>query len=649
MSTSRKRLPVNPSAEHLRKQAKRRVRDEEGGPLAEAQHALAQEYGCKSWSELMHVVQTMSRGAQQLKDVKQQLEPLPAAANRSDLGEVRRILAEESFTQHDLDLALARSVLAFDRRREIAELLVEHGADVDGQYGSNYGPVVFVTCECIDPGGLQFLIDNGADVAFAPIASKYGPASPMIALLGTYVRGQNARKHRCIDILVAHGAFIPPEVTPPMLAIHRGDVPKLAQLIDEDPSLMPRRFAQMPYGRIPLAGATLLHLAVEFGELECARLLVERGASVNARASVTAGLGGQTPIFHAIGIFEGSGLPILEYLLDGAKQWIDLSAKARFRVFDEEMQGELSPLDFAQRINENKDSPELKLLQRMNRPRIDDPVFASAVDALEKGDLPRITALLQEFPNLATARAQESGSFAGPYFAKPALLWFIAENPRRTGSLPTNIVEMAEAIIVSGAAQADLDYTAGLIASGDVPRRQGLTAPLLELLVRSGANPSAALTAAVQERNQDAIAILRRLGARPGVAAAAGLGELDALRTGLQMELSPQTLKEALYNAAVNGQTKAIEVLIREAGVDASLRIGLGTTALHLTAWNGDGVAVEMLLAIGADPTLLDTQYLATPAQWAARNGKVDLVSRLRSAEEAWRTVYRDDAPQIRQ
>src|SRR5262249_48055336 len=110
----RKRLPVNPSLENLKKQAKRMTRS-----LPELEQQLAVEYGCRNWVELTHVVETMSRGATETVNVKAEREPLPAAANRSDLEAVRRILRDGPFTQHDLDLALARAVLRFDERRAI--------------------------------------------------------------------------------------------------------------------------------------------------------------------------------------------------------------------------------------------------------------------------------------------------------------------------------------------------------------------------------------------------------------------------------------------------------------------------------------------------------------------------------------------------
>jgi len=375
--TLRKRLPVNPSAEHLKKQAKRRVKADGSLSLSEAQHALAREYGSSNWAELMHVVETMSRGSTQTVNVKNDFEPLPAAANRNDLVEVQRILGEGKFTQHDLDLALARAVLKFKERRAIAELLIEYGADPDGQYGANYGPVVLAPCESLDADGIQFLVDHGADVAFAPMASKYGPQSPLRMVLGTYSRGSNAVKHRCIDILLEHGALVPTEVTPVFMSIHRGRAEELRSLLQAQPALVRKSFREMPHGNMQLAGAALLHMAVEFGEMECVDVLIECGADVNTRADVTDGVGGQSPVFHAIASNQQSNLPMLEHLIHRHGEAIDLSIRATFKLYGEPWTTPVTPIEFA-KMTSSEETPhwrrtgkrELELLQSLsNRSR----------------------------------------------------------------------------------------------------------------------------------------------------------------------------------------------------------------------------------------------------------------------------------------
>ncbi|WOO41621.1 ankyrin repeat domain-containing protein [Rubellicoccus peritrichatus] len=384
MSNARKRLPVKPSAEHLRKQAKRRQRLAEGRTLADVQYEMAQEYGCRNWGELMHVVETMLRGADQLSNVKYDWEALPKAVNEDDIDRVREILASGKFTQHDLDLGLARA-LYFPKRRELAELLVEHGADVDGQYGSDYGPIVLVTGEGLNADALQFMIDHGCDVTFSPIKSKYGQASPMGHTLGSYVRGRNEHKHRCIEILEKHGAYMPPEVTPPMMAIHKGDAKLLKQMLRDDPGLVHRQFPDMPYGNISLKGATLFHLAAEYAEIECINVLLDHGADINVRAMVIDGVGGQTPVFHAAAAYDHWKAEALPLLTERVGEWLDTSVRATVKRFDERI-GPVSVMELY-----NKNTEILELLKPLD-------VKTKLKTALRRGDTKSANELIDAHP-----------------------------------------------------------------------------------------------------------------------------------------------------------------------------------------------------------------------------------------------------------
>jgi len=112
----------------------------------------------------------------------------------------------------------------------------------------------------------------------------------------------------------------------------RGRIDLLAKRLDEDPLLTHRRFPDLDFGstgarRLTLRGTTLLHVAAEYGNLEAAQLLVERGADVNAKADIDAGgVGGQTPIFHAATQFYNLGMPVVEFLVE---KGADLSLRAR--------------------------------------------------------------------------------------------------------------------------------------------------------------------------------------------------------------------------------------------------------------------------------------------------------------------------------
>jgi hypothetical protein len=349
--TPSKRLPVNPSPEHLQKQAKRLSRQDHTLKLAEAQHQLAREYGCKNWVELALVVKNMAIGSDELYNVKSHVSLLPKAARAADLDQVRKLLEEGNYTPHDLDLALGSAccygeLSSWPKRKPIADLLVEFGADPDGQHGSGYGPIVFGTGECISPDGLLFLIEAGADVTFIPIKTKYSMHCPMSHILGTYTRGRNEAKHRYIDILLEYGAYVPAEVTPPLFAIHRGDAAQLGALIERESDLVNQRFRDMLYGNMVLHGATLLHCAVEFGETACIAELLKRGADINARAEVIEGIGGQTPIFHAIASNQGNNSSILESLVQQHGKDIDLSVSATWKRPGEVQDVPMTPLEY---------------------------------------------------------------------------------------------------------------------------------------------------------------------------------------------------------------------------------------------------------------------------------------------------------------
>src|SRR5262249_27681206 len=119
---------------------------------------------------------------------------------------------------------------------------------------------------------------------------------------------------------------------PPVLGLLRNRLDLLAGHLDADPGLVHRRFPNLDFGTsgermLTLRGATLLHVAAEYGSLEAATMLLDRGADVDARASVEAdGIGGQTALFHAVTQSGAGGLSVAELLLD---RGADLSVRAK--------------------------------------------------------------------------------------------------------------------------------------------------------------------------------------------------------------------------------------------------------------------------------------------------------------------------------
>lgn len=619
----RKRLPVRPSLEHLKKQAKRLVKREPTLSLAAAQQRLAREYGCRNWTELRRVVEAMNRGAEQLVDVPPTQRALPRAARARDLGELERILATGEFTPHDLDTALAH-VTWYDGdnpatrpvRRQLFERLLAAGADPDGQYGSAYGPIVLGTGECLALDGLEWLLEAGCDVRFAPIDTKYGPASPLISTLSTYTRGRNRQKHAIIDLLLAAGAWMPPEVTPPLLAIHRGDTTALGVQLSDDPTLLERRFAALPY--IDAPGGTLLHYAAAFGEVECAALLIARGADVNTRTTAD----GLTALHLAA--WHGPAATC-RFLLDhGARPWL------------EDQRGRTAA-DHA--ANSDRNAESAACTQLLTTLISDDPTLQRAVDALDAGAVDDLRHLLAQHPRLVQQRFPGTDALARGYCARPTLLHLIANNPTRTPSMPPRILESTAALLDAGApvdACTDPDRNLpgstalALVASSASAHAALLAGPLIELLVSRGADPAHGLEAAALHRLPDTVKALLRHGAPHSVVSTAALGALDPMRALLARWPEPEQLVRAGWAAAVNGQAPALELLL-DFGLDPDVTLPrpYDPTLLHEAASFGHTQVVDLLLARGADRTRRDTQFHGTAADWARHAGFSALAERI--------------------
>ncbi len=91
----------------------------------------------------------------------------------------------------------------------------------------------------------------------------------------------------------------------------------------------------------------------------------------------------------------------------------------------------------------------------------------------------------------------------------------------------------------------------------------------------------------------------------------------------------------ALGWAAAAGAPAAARTLI-ELGAEVDGRTSFGgpdhgraVTPLHLAAQSGQSVVAELLLAAGADPTIVDGHGYGTPAGWAEHGGHSELAARL--------------------
>ena len=99
------------------------------------------------------------------------------------------------------------------------------------------------------------------------------------------------------------------------MALHRGRIDLLEEHLRRDPSLLKRTFTHeeifppelgchdevLATQGTPLKGSTLLHMAVDYDEIEIARWLLERGTDEDVQAAVDSdGFGGHTALFATV-------------------------------------------------------------------------------------------------------------------------------------------------------------------------------------------------------------------------------------------------------------------------------------------------------------------------------------------------------------
>ena len=140
--------------------------------------------------------------------------------------------------------------------------------------------------------------------------------------------------------------------------------------LDAAPDLLHRRFPELDFGstgrrRLSLAGTTLMHVAAEYGAVETGKLLLDRGADVNARGETDAvGVGGQTPIFHAVTQFDDFGYDVAALLIDrGADLGIRAIVPGHYERDDDVL--EATPLGYALRFPGDRNQKTIELLRRL--------------------------------------------------------------------------------------------------------------------------------------------------------------------------------------------------------------------------------------------------------------------------------------------
>ncbi|MGH7503575.1 MAG: ankyrin repeat domain-containing protein [Longimicrobiales bacterium] len=332
-----RRLPVRPDLRQLKHQAKdlhRAIRegdpsaitdfreyhlqriDAQSAKLSDAQLVLARSYGASSWPRLVAVCNLID------------------AIWRDDVLAVRELtlanpeLARDCAIAPEAGWAAAVTHAATHGLQRIITMLMQAGArDVDavtarpelhplletlrllGRLGARFPrDAVGGAVESLAGSNFAFMVEIGTE-----IEDERGNWHSRVALaLETYARNPDG-KHRILETMAAKGIPLPDT---PTMTVHRGRLDLLQDHLRRDPLLLQRTFTHeeifppelgchadqsLALVGAPLGGATLLHIATDYEELEVVRWLLDHGMDVNVRAVVDSdGFGGHTALFNCV-------------------------------------------------------------------------------------------------------------------------------------------------------------------------------------------------------------------------------------------------------------------------------------------------------------------------------------------------------------
>jgi Ankyrin repeat len=334
-----RRLPVRPDLAQLKHQAKDLLRalkagdaaalaelhefhpkslTPEAAKLADAQLVLARSYQATSWPRLVQAVELVdaiweddleavralvTRNPELLHEhalIRTDSNWGPPLSYAANLGRDRIIRLLHSLGATDLDTALDRAALQgqVGTGTMLHEMMGKPRPPDDALGGPAY---------TLSVSGTEFLLRLGV-----PVLDAAGRRSaPVDVVLETDSR-KPAAKHAILELYGRHGVEYPDT---PTMALHRGRLDLLEAHLARDPGLLSRTFshreiypAEMGCGDpldatvgTPLGGTTLLHMCVDYDELEIARWLLARGADVNTRSAVDGeGYGGYTALFCTV-------------------------------------------------------------------------------------------------------------------------------------------------------------------------------------------------------------------------------------------------------------------------------------------------------------------------------------------------------------
>jgi ankyrin repeat protein len=403
-------LPAQPSLDHLRAQARALLtayRDGDGDAYARisasfpklknasardirdadfrlqhAQLVVAREYGFDSWTKLREYVDACALGFEHAirthdipalrrmlaerpgllsSDVRSESDSLTAlafACQHGSLEAARAVLDAGYDINVDGDPLFQAALTRQGGNMPLAELLVAHGVKP-----RDNAAALFQLTENLDAAGVRWMLERGADPDYRTPGKEQGIWTPLDNAIHTYLVDP-AQRQEVIRALLDAGAKHEDSALFDLLA---GRIEPLRSRLDAQPALVRAHFDIQSnrvtslefgghYGGAPLKQTTLLHHCAEFGFVEEAALLIERGADVNGRANPAEGAySNHTPVFHAVTTSTNNAFPVLELLLAhgadvNAKASVDLFVWARDRRGGRHRMQDVTPLAYIRRF-----------------------------------------------------------------------------------------------------------------------------------------------------------------------------------------------------------------------------------------------------------------------------------------------------------
>ena len=335
-----RKLPVTPDLDQLKHQAKDLLRaihdgdataiaelnefhpDKVNPPdakLADAQLVLARSYQAESWPRLVQGVELanaiwaddidkvrdlVTRNPRLILDevlIRKDSDWGPPMTYAANVGRDRIIRMLHDMGARDHRSAMGRAVL----QGKIATARMLHamlGSPEPPEHALG-GPAYTLSAE-----GTALVFELGKPRMYDDNGKLLAPVETVIQ-----TDGRNpVAKHLILEMYAKHGVRYPDT---PVWALHRGRIDLLEEHLARDPGMLNRTWTHRdiyPEEMLckepidatvgtPLDGTTLLHMAIEYDEMEIAKWLIAKGADVNARARVgQSGFGGFTPLFNTV-------------------------------------------------------------------------------------------------------------------------------------------------------------------------------------------------------------------------------------------------------------------------------------------------------------------------------------------------------------